>query len=142
AAYAWDMAGGGFPYGALQAEMRAMGLTVPTPPSSDASQMEAMRQSWVRAGMEGVETRQITVERTFADFDDYWTAILGGPSVAPQLAAMPAERLELLKARMRAVLPAAADGRITYSARANAVKGRVPAGANATTASAVRGPMA
>jgi hypothetical protein len=34
--------------------------------------------------------------------------------------------IELLKARVRARLPTDAAGRITYSARANAVKGRVP----------------
>jgi hypothetical protein len=39
---------------------------------------------------------------------------------------MSSENLALLKARMRARLPADATGRITYRARANAVKGRVP----------------
>src|SRR3954454_1133381 len=37
AAYAWDMEGGGFPYEALHAEMRWMGVEVPTPPSPGAS---------------------------------------------------------------------------------------------------------
>ena len=125
AAYAWDMAGGGFPYGALQAEMRAMGLTVPMPPSTDASRLEVMQSLWTRAGLDDIETRQIAVQRTFADFDDYWTTILGGSSVGPQLAAASPEQVALLKDRVRAILPAAANGRITYSARANAVKGRV-----------------
>ncbi len=39
---------------------------------------------------------------------------------------MASENIALLKARMRALLPADAAGRITCSARANAVKGRVP----------------
>jgi SAM-dependent methyltransferase len=125
-AYAWDMVGGGFPYEALQVEMRGLGVTVPEPPSPDASRIGAMRDLWTGAGLDGVETREITVQRTFADFDDYWTTILGGPSVGPQLAAMASEDIALLKARMRARLPADATGRITYSARANAVKGRVP----------------
>ena len=78
------------------------------------------------AGLEAVETREITVQRTFADFDDYWTTILGGPSVGPTLAAMASEDLAVLKARMRARLPADAAGRITVRRGANAVKGRVP----------------
>jgi hypothetical protein len=86
--------------------------------------MEPMRELWIAAGLTDVETREITVQRTFSDFDDYWTAILGGPSVGPSLAAMPSEDLALLKARMRVRLPADPTGRITYSARANAVKGR------------------
>ena len=125
-AYAWDMFGGGFPYETLQAEMREMGFALPVPPSPDASRVDAMRDLWTGAGLEAVETREITVQRTFTDFDDYWTTILGGASVRPTLAAMASEELALLQARMRALLPADADGRITCSARANAVKGRVP----------------
>jgi SAM-dependent methyltransferase len=125
-AYAWDMCGGGFPYEALQVEMRGLGVAVPVPPSPGASRMDAMLDLWNGAGLDVVETREITVQRIFADFDDYWTTILGGPSVGPGLAAMASEDLELLKARMRARLPADAAGRISYGARANAVKGRVP----------------
>jgi len=127
AAYAWDMPGGGFPYEALRDEMRGMGIAAPLPPSPDASRIEAMQDLWTGAGLETIETRELTVQRTFADFDDYWTTILGGPSVGPTLAALASERLALLRAKMRARLPADATGRITYSARANAVKGRVPA---------------
>jgi SAM-dependent methyltransferase len=125
-AYAWDMVGGGFPYQVLQDEMRGMGVAVPTPPSPEASRIDAMRDLWTGAGLVQVETREITVERTFADFDDYWTTILGGPSVGAQLAAMASPELARLRARMRASLLADANGSITYSARANAVKGRVP----------------
>jgi SAM-dependent methyltransferase len=126
AAYAWDMLGGGFPYEALHAEMREMGITVLAPPSPDASGIDAMRDLWNGAGLERVETLEISVQRTFSDFDDYWTTIFGGPSVGPQLTAMGAEDLALLKARMRAHLPGDASGYITCSAWANAVKGRVP----------------
>lgn len=125
-AYAWDMVGGGFPYEALHEEMRGLGVAVPTPPSPDASRIEVMRELWTGAGLERVETREITVERTFDDFDDYWTTIRGGPSVGPQLAGMASEDLAFLEARMRARLSVDSTGRITYSARANAVKGRVP----------------
>jgi SAM-dependent methyltransferase len=126
-AYAWDMPAGGFPYTALQAEMRAMGIAVPKPPSPDASRMEALRDLWTGAGLRDVETRAITVQRTFADFEDYWTTVQGGPSVAAKLAAMSPTDLANLKTRMRALHPADATGRVTYSALANAVKGRVPA---------------
>jgi SAM-dependent methyltransferase len=125
AAYAWDMPGGGFPYSALRDELTALGVTVPMPPSPDASGLDAMGELWRGAGLENLETRALTVHRTFTDFDDYWTTILGGPSVGSSLKAMSSETLGLLKTRMRARLPADAEGRITYSARASAVKGRV-----------------
>jgi len=41
---------------------------------------------------------------------------------------MTPDDLARLNTRMRELLPADAAGRITYAARANAVKGRVPAG--------------
>jgi SAM-dependent methyltransferase len=126
AAYAWDMLGDGFPYDALRVEMREMGVAVPMPPSPEASRRDALRDLWTDAGLKAVETREIAVQRTFTDFDDYWTTILAGPSVRQGLAVMASEEIARLEARMRARLPTEAAGRITVSARANAVKGRVP----------------
>jgi SAM-dependent methyltransferase len=123
AAYAWDMAGGGFPYAVLHSEMREMGVGVPSPPSPGASGMDAMRGLWIAAGVEAIETRAIDVQRTFADFDEYWAIVLGGPSVGRQLSAMPAEDIERLKSRLRARQPADSAGRISYGARANAITG-------------------
>jgi SAM-dependent methyltransferase len=125
-AYAWDMHGGGFPYEALHGEIRRLGVTVPVPPSRGASRIEAMRELWTDAGLSAVETREIAVQRTFADFDDYWTTILGGPSVSSQLAAMSSADLAVVKTRMRARLTADGTERITCHARANAVKGSTP----------------
>jgi ubiquinone/menaquinone biosynthesis C-methylase UbiE len=124
AAYAWDMPGGGFPYQALHDAMRALGVAVPSAPSTDASRIDAMRDLWTGAGLEEVETRPLTVQRTFEGFDDYWAIIRGGPSVGRQLAAMSSEQLAALASQMRARLPADPAGRITCTARANAVKGR------------------
>ena len=126
AAYAWDMLGGGFPLEPIRAEMRAMGVSPLMPPSADASRMDALRELWTSAGLEAVETREITVQRTYADFAEFWTTSMLGSSVGPTVAAMASGDVELLKTRVRARLPADAAGRITYSGRANAVKGRVP----------------
>lgn len=126
AAYGWDIMGGGFPYDALWVELRAMGAAVPLPPSPDASRLDVMRDLWTRVGLKAIETREISVQRSFADFDNYWTTILGGPSVGRQITAMKSADIEILKSRMRSHLSADATGRITCSARANAVKGRVP----------------
>jgi hypothetical protein len=87
--------------------------------------MDALLDLWTGAGLSDVETREITVERTYESFDEYWSIIFGGPSVAAKLAQMPPDDLTRLKDRMRALLSADASGRITYGARANAIKGRV-----------------
>jgi hypothetical protein len=88
--------------------------------------MEALRTLWTSAGLAPVETREITVQRTFADFNDFWSTSLLGATIRPMVAAMAPDDVELLKARVHARMPADVAGRITYSARANAVKGRVP----------------
>jgi SAM-dependent methyltransferase len=126
ATYVWDVFGGGFPPEPFHAEMRALGLTPLRPPRSDVSRVEALRDLWTSANLDAVETREIAVQRTFADFDDFWTTSLLGSSIGPTVAAMAAGDVERLKARLRTRLPADAAGRITYGARANAIKGRVP----------------
>lgn len=127
AAYAWDMTGGGFPYAVVQAELRAMGLDVPSPPSPDASRTDRLIELWTGAGLDAIGTREITVERTFTNFDDYWQTIIGGPSVGRQLRALSSEDRARFTTQLRERLPAAdARGRIVTSARANAIRGRVP----------------
>jgi len=127
AAYMWDMLGGGFPLDPILEEMRAMGLSPPRPPRMDASPIAAMGDLWIRAGLEAVETRNITVSRTFADFDHFWTTAVTASSIAATVATMTPGDVDSLKGRVRFRLPADAEGRITYDARAHAAKGRVPA---------------
>lgn len=125
-AYSWDMIGGGFPYQSLQAQMREMNAIVKVAPSPDSSRLNVLRELWLGAGLQAVETHEITVQRTYEDFEDYWNTILKGPSVRPGLSAMTSENLAKLKFQMRVRLPPDANGCITCSARANAIKGRVP----------------
>ena len=134
AAYAWDMAGGGFPFHPIQAELRASGITSPLPPIADASRLEVLRELWTGAGLEAIETREISVRRSFADFEEFWSTSTAMGSMRPALAAMAAGEAEQLKERVRSRLltdasgDAAwdASGRVTHQARANAIKGRVP----------------
>ena len=127
-AYAWDILGGGFPYTALQDEMEKMGLPPLWPPSVDAARIEALRQSWTDAGLVDVETHEVVVQRTYADFEAFWTAARKGPRIAPRLAELPGSGAIELKERLRGRLLAAGDGGITIDARANAVRGRKPGG--------------
>ena len=125
-AYAWDILGGGFPYFALQDEMTKMGQQPLWPPSVEAARMDVLRQSWTDAGLVDVETHEIVVERTYADFDAFWSAARKGPRIAPRLSELGAGGAVQLKERLRERLAAAADGSITIEARANAVRGRRP----------------
>jgi ubiquinone/menaquinone biosynthesis C-methylase UbiE len=131
AAYAWDILGGGFTMEPFRIVLRSMGIKPVDPPSVEASRMQAMHELWTKAGLTDIETREITVERTFQSFEEFWSiTVSGSPSLQPTLAAMAAADVEVFKKGVRAGLPADAAGRITYGARANAVKGRVPVADN------------
>jgi ubiquinone/menaquinone biosynthesis C-methylase UbiE len=125
ASYSWDMLGGGFPLEPIRQEMAAMGIALPLPPSAAASQFDMLRELWAGAGLEAVETHEITVQRTFADFEDFWTTSLRSV-VGTIVAAMASADVETLKARLSARLPTNNNGSITYAAQANAIRGRVP----------------
>jgi hypothetical protein len=58
-----------------------LGVTPALPPSVHASRMEALHGLWTDAGLEGIETRAITVQRSFDSFDNFWqvTTATGGP---------------------------------------------------------------
>ena len=126
AAYAWDMHGGGFPLEPIFVQMRALGLPVAGPPSADASRSAAMRDLWQGAGFQEVETRMIAVERRFKDFEEYWTIGSKGPGLSTALAGMDPAQVARIKSATQASLEPNADGTLTCSARANAVKGRLP----------------
>jgi len=125
AAYAWDVLGGGFPFDPIWQATRAAGIAPLLPPNPDAGSREALDTFWRAAGLRDVETRHILVERTFPTFEDYWetSTITGG--VRPMVEAIPVEERATLKERVRARLRTDSIGRFTWTARANAVKGRV-----------------
>jgi hypothetical protein len=66
---------------------------------------------WTRAGLDEVEIREIRVQRTFSDFEDFWKISLSAPSMRAVMVTMAPDHIELLKARVRASLPADATGR-------------------------------
>ncbi|HXO73261.1 MAG TPA: SAM-dependent methyltransferase, partial [Bradyrhizobium sp.] len=103
-----------------------MGLPAIRPPSAAASRAENLRTLWSGAGLDRIETREITVQRTFTDFDDFWGAALLGASIKATVATMTPEQLEGLKERVRAQLAADRGKPVTLAARANAIRGRVP----------------
>jgi hypothetical protein len=80
----------------------------------------------MNAELDSIEVREIAVQRTFADFEDFWATSIMSATVSQTVACMSLHDAELLETRMRARLPADVAGHITQSARANAIRGRVP----------------
>ena len=125
AAYHWDILGGGFPLADIGAEMLKLGVPPRLPPRVDASTIDASQALWQQAGLRQVRTCQITVERRFESFDEYWNSAASSNTLRPMFDALPADRREVLKANVRQRVRAG-DGPLTLSARANAVTGIKP----------------
>ena len=126
ATYVWNMLEGGFPLEPILAEMRAIGANPPSPPQPNASRITTLQDLWTGAGLNKVETREITVQRTFTGFDDFWLTNLASPSVAPIIPGLTSREVKTLKNRVRAGLSTESGGHIVLSARANLIKGSVP----------------
>ncbi len=124
-AYAWDFLDGGFPWEPVHAELRAIGLPPVAPPSAEAARFDNLTRLWVDAGLSGVESRAITIERTFADFEDFWSTALLAPTMAYALASLEPTVLADVKERVSAKVRRDGD-RVVHWGRANAVKGTVP----------------
>jgi ubiquinone/menaquinone biosynthesis C-methylase UbiE len=126
-AYVWDLLEpNGFPMAPLQEELRTSGIQPLLPPSAEVSRMDALCSLWLDAGLTDIATREITVSRTFEDFDDFWGSVEIAIGMATATSEMSGHDKAELKVRMRKRLPGDSSGRITYSSRANAVTGRAP----------------
>ena len=104
-----------------------MGRTPVLPPSVRVSGPDALRQVWVEAGLVDIESRSISVSRSFASFEEFWSVSTAGSSMRAVIERMAPTEVAELQSRVRAHLPADAAGRITYRSLASAIKERVGA---------------
>ena len=83
---------------------------------------------WRAQGLVQVEEQPLTIQLSFASFEDYWSPFLGGQGPAgAYAAALPEAERAALRARLRQrLLGDGQDRGITLQARAWAVKGVVP----------------
>lgn len=125
ASYHWDVLGGGFPLADIAAAMAELGVPSRLPASVEASTIEMSTALWHTAGLRDVRTTQITVERRFDSFDEYWDCAAPSNSLRPLFESAQPDLRERVKANVRRRLHAG-DGPITISARANAVSGLKP----------------
>ena len=114
------------PYGPLARGVIDMTGDVMTSPTVPEAMPDGMRAALAAEGYGDIEITTIEASQTFRDFEDYWMSQTGTfpHPVARSVAALNDRDREQLRANLRAALPAAADGSITYSSRATAFKAR------------------
>ena len=123
ASYTWDVARGGAPTQPVWQELENLGKEGPRPPNFEVSRFEALKALWAEIGIVEVETRELVVQRTFANFDDYWLCMVVS-SPFRIVASLSDSEGDELKRRLQARLPVSATGEITVHAWSTAIKGR------------------
>ena len=84
---------------------------------------DGLRAAFEEAGLGGAELRALEITTRFANFDDYWSPFLLGQGSAPVYLAARDERIRAaIRDRLKAALPANADGSIVLNARALAIR--------------------
>jgi hypothetical protein len=89
---------------------------------------DGLRDTLTSAAYAEIDVTTIEASLTYRDFEDYWTsqtATFPHP-VAKSVAALSDRDRARLRDTLRATLPAAGDGTITYSSRATAFKAHKP----------------
>ena len=127
AIYMWDLAGKAGTQGPMREAIETMGVTAPFAPRIEFTRLDTLHKLFDLAGFDDVAGHTIEIQCEFADFDDYWASQTGlaTPATKPILA-MSADEVDQLKTILNERLSPDAEGRITYTAKANAVKGHVP----------------
>jgi len=86
---------------------------------------EGLRSLFEEAQLEDLAPRALEVVTRFSSFDDYWEPLLTGQGSAPNYLAGRDQQIQMaIRERLRAVLPANAQGAIELPARAWAIRGR------------------
>jgi ubiquinone/menaquinone biosynthesis C-methylase UbiE len=128
AGYVWDFGRELSPSGRLRQAMRAFGAEVPAIPGTVHSSLKALQSLFLRAGMDSLESRAIDVTLAYSDFDDFWHAQT--PDYSPTtkiINSMTESERRRLKRAVRQGLSFGPNGKIEYSARANAIRAALPA---------------
>ena len=129
AGYVWDFAAQRGPVSSLVRDVfDQVGAQLPPVPGTEHSRLEALTSLFARAKLTEIGSRTIDVTMSFADFNEFWVSQT--PSYTPmgkRIAALSETDREKVIDWVRARLPADPDGRVTHSARANAIKARAPA---------------
>jgi len=84
---------------------------------------EPLAELFTGAGLKGAAVRAIDIPTPFANFEDYWRPFLGGQGPAPAYAmALDEVARSRLRNRIRERIPLRADGSISLTARAWAIR--------------------
>ena len=127
AGYVWDFAAEASPSWPMRMGLQKQGYHIADRPGTEDSTIVALQALFTRVGLEAVSTTTFEVTVPYPNFDDFWQAQT--PSFSPitkKLSAMTAAERSVGRKSVRSLVSVEPDDQITYSARANAIKARIP----------------
>lgn len=122
ATYIWALPDG-FPYHTAFTILRDIGVLPDRAASDDSTELPQLQALWQRAGLHNVTTAAFSVSHRCPDFAAWWQALQDSASIGERLAALSDDARQAVQEAARTRLPIAADGSITITARAHAVRG-------------------
>ena len=127
AGYVWDFASARAPNSCVALGLGHIGITAPPMPGTNLSTLESLTASFESVGFEDIGIRTFDVSVTVPHFDDFWHTQT--PSFSPLTWIIEglthSDRMKLIDF-VRAQSLLGPDGTVSCSARANAIRGRVP----------------
>jgi SAM-dependent methyltransferase len=129
AGYTWERSAtsNSAPYAPVMSGIESIGGEMLTSPLVPEGSRDGMRATLTTAGFADIAVTIIEATRTFRDFDDFWEVqTLSFSPPGKSIARLDEAKRASLREHLRAVLPAAADGSITYASRALSGKARKP----------------
>jgi len=124
-AYVWDIFGDGLPIKMIHRELRNCGIDYPLPPSAAVSKMENLQKLWAEAGLKSIESKQINVDRSFVDFEEFWNVTTSSPAVSVVFDDLEPDLVMEIWSSVKNEPQPDASGKIICEAHANAIKGIV-----------------
>ncbi|MBV29016.1 MAG: SAM-dependent methyltransferase [Actinobacteria bacterium] len=121
-AYVWDVLEGGLPNEVISAQLRQLDIAYPMAPSAEVSRMGQLHETWVDAGLNNIETKQISVHRTFDNFQEFWDITTLSPSIGPIVKSRP-DMSNRIKLMTQEALEVDDTEPVTIHGFANAIKG-------------------
>jgi len=127
ATYVWDGPKSGHPQQPLIDALEDMGIELSVMDGDQDRPLSALRVLFEKTGLIKINTRTIEIQQSFTDFDEFWSAqnALGNRFVQA-IRNMSSTDLERFKTLLRKRLRTDTSKKITYAARANAIKGSIP----------------
>jgi SAM-dependent methyltransferase len=128
AAYQWDTAGNAYTQQPLIDALATMGIPRPSLGSGLGNTgINQLSELFRGADLCAIATRIIDIQLTFDDFEDYWSSETGlNNAIVRPIRDMPRADVKIFKRLLREQLPIDRHGRISYRARATAIKAQRP----------------